>query len=215
MKRRSPKPLLVLLDNGHGRETPGKRSPAWADMEQLFEWEFNRAVTERIERSLSRLGIQCELLVPEEEDVSITERIVRTNRRARNASSEGLQAILLSVHANASPDPERPGRGWECWTSKGHTKSDELAEMLYREAAEYLGRFGCRVDHRDGDSDKETNAFSLLSRTVCPAVLTENLFMDNRAECEFLLSEAGRDAVGRLHLEAIVEYNRRYGTNHI
>jgi len=33
----NPAPLLVILDNGHGRETPGKRSPAWYGMEQLME----------------------------------------------------------------------------------------------------------------------------------------------------------------------------------
>lgn len=30
----------VILDNGHGKETPGKRSPIWGDGSQLFEWEF-------------------------------------------------------------------------------------------------------------------------------------------------------------------------------
>ncbi|TCD47038.1 N-acetylmuramoyl-L-alanine amidase [Chlorobium sp. N1] len=215
METKQKRALSVLLDNGHGSDTPGKRSPEWGDMEQLFEWEFNRAITKRVAAGLERLGIECELVVPEEEDISITERIVRVNTRARRASSDGRAAILVSVHANASPDPLRPGRGWECWTSRGHTKSDELAEMLYREAARYLWGFLRRKDRRDGDSDKETNAFSLLSRTICPAVLTENLFMDNPEECRFLLGESGREAVARLHLQAIVEYNRRFGINHI
>ena len=40
--------MIVLLDNGHGGiingeyQTPGKRSPVWADGSQLFEGEFNR-----------------------------------------------------------------------------------------------------------------------------------------------------------------------------
>ena len=28
---------IVILDNGHGQETPGKRSPVWSDGKQLFE----------------------------------------------------------------------------------------------------------------------------------------------------------------------------------
>ena len=34
--------VKILLDNGHGYDTPGKRSPIWPDGSQLFEWEFNR-----------------------------------------------------------------------------------------------------------------------------------------------------------------------------
>ena len=32
------RPLTVILDNGHGKDTPGKRSPVWTDGAQLFEW---------------------------------------------------------------------------------------------------------------------------------------------------------------------------------
>ena len=42
--------LRILLDNGHGQETPGKRSPVWADGSQLFEYEFNRDIVRRIAR---------------------------------------------------------------------------------------------------------------------------------------------------------------------
>ena len=28
---------IVILDNGHGEETAGKRSPVWSDGKQLFE----------------------------------------------------------------------------------------------------------------------------------------------------------------------------------
>lgn len=36
--------VKILLDNGHGYDTPGKRSPIWPDGSQLFEWEFNRDI---------------------------------------------------------------------------------------------------------------------------------------------------------------------------
>jgi N-acetylmuramoyl-L-alanine amidase len=29
--------LVILLDNGHGKNTPGKRSPKWSDLPQIFE----------------------------------------------------------------------------------------------------------------------------------------------------------------------------------
>ena len=36
------KKLTVILDAGHGKETPGKRSPKLKDNRQLLEWQFNR-----------------------------------------------------------------------------------------------------------------------------------------------------------------------------
>ena len=43
----------------------------------------------------------------------------------------------------------------------------------------------------------------VLRNTACPAVLTENLFQDNRADVEFLSSQAGKEAIAALHLDAI------------
>ena len=48
---------IIILDNGHGMETPGKRSPIWSDRTQLLEYEFNRDVVRRIEAALNERGI--------------------------------------------------------------------------------------------------------------------------------------------------------------
>ena len=40
--------MKVLIDNGHGVDTKGKRSPVWPDGRQLFEWEFNRDIAKRV-----------------------------------------------------------------------------------------------------------------------------------------------------------------------
>lgn len=62
-----------------------------------------------------------------------------------------------------------------------------------------------RMDTGDGDRDIESN-FYILKNTLCAAVLTENLFQDNRSDVEFLLSAAGRRAIVSLHVEGIVNY---------
>ena len=41
---------------------------------------------------------------------------------------------------------------------------------------------------------------------LSPAVLTENLFQDNLADVEYLLSEAGKEAIAELHVEGIMKY---------
>ena len=70
---------IVILDNGHGEETAGKRSPLWGDGSQLFEWEFNRDIVRRIAAKLDDLAIGYEILTPETNDVSLAERCRRAN----------------------------------------------------------------------------------------------------------------------------------------
>ena len=69
----------IILDNGHGIETPGKRSPIWKDGTQLFEWEFNRDVVRHIASKLTALGFDVRVIVPESSDISLSERVRRTN----------------------------------------------------------------------------------------------------------------------------------------
>ena len=61
------------------------------------------------------------------------------------------------------------------------------------------------MDMTDGDADKEAR-FYMLTQTWCAAVLTENLFQDNRQDVDYLLSEEGFNAIVQLHVDGIVNY---------
>lgn len=89
--------MLIILDNGHGWNTSGKRSPVWNDGSQLFEWKFNRILVKEIKRRLDNLGIESIILVPEDYDVSLRERCNRANAIYRDRKD----AILISIHGNA------------------------------------------------------------------------------------------------------------------
>ena len=67
-----------------------------------------------------------------------------------------------------------------------------------------------RSDRSDGDVDKEEN-FYILRYTNCPAILTENLFMDTEKDCRFLMSKEGQRAIIDMHVAAIIEINNLYG----
>lgn len=187
---------MIILDNGHGSQTPGKRSPVWADGSQLFEWEFNRDIVRRISAMLKADGIRHEILVPEETDITLGERCRRAN--AINAACGG-NAVLFSIHGNAGG-----GTGWECYTSVGNTKADGIATILCEEAEKEFAPDGWRMrfDHTDGDPDKESQ-FYILKHTVCPAVLSENFFMDTEKDCRFMMSEAGRERIAKIHYNTI------------
>jgi hypothetical protein len=40
--------MHIVLDRGHGIDTPGKRSPIWKNDTQLIEWEFNQRVIDKV-----------------------------------------------------------------------------------------------------------------------------------------------------------------------
>lgn len=96
-------------------------------------------------------------------------------------------------------------RGWSCYTSRGNTAADALATELYDAAKTHLPGHRLRTDYTDGDPDLEEN-FYILRHTSCPAVLTENLFMDNRDDVAFLESAEGSQAIVDLHIEGICRF---------
>lgn len=202
--------MQILLDNGHGNNTPGHCSPVWADGLQLQEWRYTREIAQRIEVALLAHHVQVRRIVPEAHDVPLWERCQRVNQIAR--AHTPANCILLSLHVNGSANGK--GRGWEVHTSKGRTVSDLYATLLWKEAQKQLkGQFRMRADHTDGDPDWENN-FAILANTLCPAILTENLFMDNEEECRFLLTEEGKRCIAQLHVNALctIIALRRYYT---
>jgi N-acetylmuramoyl-L-alanine amidase len=101
-------------------------------------------------------------------------------------------------------------RGWSAYTSKGKTKADKLATFLYEEAEKNFISQRIRKDNSDDDPDWEEN-FYILSKTKCPAVLTENFFQDNKDDVLYLCSEEGKQAIVKTHVEAITRYIQKYG----
>lgn len=197
----------LLIDNGHGSNTPGKRSPLLEDgRSRLFEWEFTRRVAQRIVELAPQYDIKPVILVPEDDDVALSARATRANNYIRNHPGE--KCVLVSIHGNAAGNGSSwmSARGWEAWTTVGKTNSDKLAECLYNAARKFFpSDTKFRTDKSDGDQDKENN-FTVIYKAACPAVLTENFFYDNQDDCRYMLSYEGIDAIARAHLAGTVYY---------
>lgn len=197
--------MKILLDNGHGEDTAGKRSPDGL----LREYKYAREIAEAIEHELRTKGYDAERIVPETIDISLTERVRRVNDICDRLGASNV--ILISIHCNAAKNGEwANARGWCAYTSKGKTKSDELATKLYVEAGHNFTGQTIRKDYSDGDPDWE-ESFSILQKTKCPAVLTENFFMDNQEDVSYLLSLEGRTQIIKTHVDAIIKYVSKYG----
>ena len=196
--------MKILIDPGHGIDTPGKRSP-----DGLFrEYLWNRQVADLILEGLVSAGIDASLVVTETNDVTLRNRVNRVNTISNRDGASNV--LLVSIHANAAGNGSAwmNAKGWSCYTSRGKTKSDQVAECLYDAfEAEFQDR-KIRKDMSDGDRDWEEN-FYVLQKSKCPAVLLENFFYDNREECAWMLQEETKKRIASAAVKGIIKYIKK------
>ena len=192
------KDTTVILDNGHGCDTPGKRSP---DGRHL-EWQWCRRAVRAIGDALGSRGVTVEVLVPESRDVPLRERTERVRKIVGRSAGD---CILVSVHNNAAGDGSEwlGARGWSAFVAPNASdRSRMLARMMYDEACR-AGMKGNRATPPDGCW---VASLAICRDTPCPAVLTENLFQDNRDDVAVLGSVGGFEALVDIHVNGILNF---------
>lgn len=202
MKKR----YCLVVDYGHGIRyyTLGKRS---ADG-RIYEGEWNREVGKRILAGMRELGLECIELVPEDTDVPLSVRCARVNKLIRE--NPDVEYRLLSVHIDAANSKSCDKYGW-CDTASGcsgHiylTASEESLKMAqcYYDMVEQFGLKGNRSVPKER---AWRDNYAILRETKCPAVLTENMFMTNHKDVDFLTSEKGKETIVNMHIAALCKY---------
>lgn len=219
------KKLTVILGTAHGKNVAGKRSPDG----KFQEWQYSREIVESLREELAKHDDLVDVFVdipaaevPLPQQAELTRRVRYVNQLCAHRHTE--RCIYVSIHVDAASSGEwKNAGGWTAYTSPGRTRSDILATYLYEAAEKHLAGYAAKMeegkkkglygnnqkpfrkDTSDGDPDKEAN-FYVLVRTKCAAVLTENLFQDNKADVAFLTSEEGKKAIVALHKEAILRF---------
>ena len=190
---------VVMLDNGHGKTTDGKRSPDG----KFKEYKWTRMFVKLLKYQLEKYGYIVFDIVPEDDDISLSKRAERVNAIIKEYGASSC--VFLSIHNNAAGmgDKWYNATGWEAYTTPGNNNSDRLAQLLYEEVD--LQGIKTRKDTTDGDADKESN-FTVLVKANCPAVLTENMFMDSKKDVEFLNSKEGIEKLLVAHINGIRRY---------
>ncbi len=191
--------MKILIDNGHGANTSGKCSPD----KKIREYAYVRVVAAHLKEMLDAEGFDAELLVPEETDISLRERVRRANNRC--ASVGASNCVLISLHLNAAGLGETwmSGRGWSAFVAQNASqRSKKLASLLAQEAE----KEGLKVRRQSPGQDYWVQSLAMVRDTLCPAVLTENLFMDNPDDASLLLSADMPRRIARIHLEALRSY---------
>ena len=210
---------LIIFDLGHGGINPDTGQYVTAPNKQHFhhdfgwfhEGEWNRIVMKEIDRlfqdynskAKSNEQIRYNWYPYDHQDVSLRSR-VRSYNEMTNAQSK---AVIISLHANASPNHN--GRGFEIFTSKGETLSDQYATMIgeeFKTDSILVDSFAFRTDYAsDGDLDKEAD-FYVLRKTIAPAVLVEHGFFDNLEDATLLINKDIINRFANMYLRFAIKF---------
>ena len=110
----------------------------------------------------------------------------------------------MSIHINAAGNSGwMSARGWSVWVApNASSNSKRLAKCLYEEA----DKAGYKGNRCVPATKYWVGNYGIVRDTKCPAVLTENLFQDNKEDVAILMSDTGKQAMVDIHVKGIMSY---------
>jgi len=209
----SKQDFIVVLGTAHRKREPGKESPDKRLKECVYSREICRAVAAKLRASGCKVEIDYEPLdLPKTMQSSIVkqerrnELAMRVNFVNEVCKQKGAKNVLyVSIHVDASGDDGQwhYPNGWSVRVSTNASEnSKKLANCLFDAAKQK----GLKMRQPMTTQKYWPQNLFVLNNTACPAVLTENLFQDNKADVDYLLSDIGREAIVNLHVDGILRY---------
>lgn len=208
--------VLIILGTAHRMSEPGKQSPDG----RLKECVYSREICSEVAIKLRAYGYKVEIdyepldlpktmqspVYKQELSNELAMRVNYVNELCRQNGDKNVLYVSIHVNASGSDGKWHDANGWQvCVSTKASQNSKLLADCLYDAA--YLK--GIKTRKPTAAQKYWPQSLYVLNNTKCPAVLTENLFQDNKEDVDFLLSELGRHEIIRLHVEGIINYINR------
>lgn len=175
--------MKIMLDAGHGYNTPGKRSP-----DGLREYEFTRAVANFAKPLLENYQNTAVFFAhSDEQDIPLRERTDKANQLKAD--------VYVSIHANAYGSTWNDANGIETYVYPG--KPQEAYELAQKIQRNLVIATGLR------DRGVKTADFHVLRETHMTSVLTECGFMTNRQEAALMRSDTYRKTCAEAIVKAL------------
>lgn len=198
------KKQIVIIDYGHSAVDPtnGKMSPDGS----FKEWVFNRKLGRKICNRLRGQGIDVREIVTEHEDNAKITPSARAKRVNAICDKEGTaNCLFVSIHSNAAGNGTAwmNARGWSVFIAKNaSSESKKLADSVYDAVA--LEGFKMRKPLPNQKYWQEN--FTVVYKTKCKAILTENLFYDNKEDLALLNDDTIIQKLLDAHVRGILNY---------
>lgn len=170
---------LIAVDDGHGPQTAGKRTPYIASLgRQIRENEFNKAVVNYLEAELKACGFSTLQLAPTDLDTPLTTRTNTANRAKADA--------LISVHFNAMGNTFEysSAKGFSAHIQEGLSNGSEaykLAALIIEELRKGTPQVNRGIVKQN---------LAITRQSAMPAVLVECGFMDDPSEALLMISDS-------------------------
>lgn len=177
---------LIAIDDGHGMETAGKRTPTGiksVDTGKNFmhENEFNRAVAKYLKAHLEKSGFRTLMVAPTDADTPLATRVSLSNKAKAD--------LYVSIHANALVGKWGTHGGAETFTYGFKGESYRIGKIIHKHLMK-----GTPLRDR---GVKDGSHLYVVRNTTAPAVLVECAFMDNLNEAKLLNSDSFRKECAR------------------
>ena len=204
---------LIVLGTAHRMREPGKCSPDRRIKECVYSREICKEVVSKLRSYGYKVEIDYEPLdlprtmqssnVLQERNRELAMRVNYVNELCRQNGSKNVLYVSVHINAAGSDDKWHDAKGWQVYVSTKASQSSKLLADCLFDAAKANG---LKMRQPTLLQKYWPQSLYVLNSTNCPAVLTENLFQDNKADVDYLLSEAGRHTIARLHVEGIISY---------
>lgn len=186
---------LVAIDNGHGIDTPGKRSPISLGEPILREYIFARDVAKILAEELRRCNITYLFVAPEETDTKLAYRVAR-------AKKDGCK-LYISIHANAGG-----GTGIETFYEENSADGNRLARLVQSELvkATKLNDRGIKAKVEGSNGPTSLYVTKETQRLGIVGILTELGFMDTKKDLALLRTVAYKKTCAQAICKAVCLY---------
>ncbi|MYL44578.1 N-acetylmuramoyl-L-alanine amidase [Virgibacillus halodenitrificans] len=177
----------IFLDKGHGGTDPGAQGNG------LVEKDINYLIGEHTKWYLNKYysGFQLMESRPGNETVFLQERTDMANAWGAD--------VFLSIHVNSGG-----GTGFESFIYNGTVTNEDIAlqNIAHAEILSTMNNYGFIRDR-----GKKVANFHVLRESRMPAVLTENLFIDDVNDAAKLKDKDGfLQDVGHAHARALAQF---------
>ena len=164
----------VFLGVGHGGSDPG------AVANGFKEKDLNLSIATACQAELARHGVSVLTSRVKDENDDLTERIMECNKFNPN--------LALDIHNNAGG-----GDGAEVFHHYGGGTGKTLANNILAEVVK-IGQNSRGAKTKKNSSGKDY--FGFIRQTVCPAVIVECAFVDNKKDIQIIDTAAEQKAMG-------------------